>query len=91
MKLNLHTISRSNYLGLSITFLFFVFVIRLFYIQIIQHDYYQDQANAEQIKRLVLPADRGLIYALDGDKPVKLVMNETVYTVFRSKDCRGHR
>lgn len=82
MKLNLHTISRSNYLGLSITFLFFVFVIRLFYIQIIQHDYYQDQANAEQIKRLVLPADRGLIYALDGDKPVKLVMNETVYTVF---------
>jgi cell division protein FtsI/penicillin-binding protein 2 len=62
--------------------LFFVFVIRLFYIQIIQHDYYQDQANAEQIKRLVLPADRGLIYALDGDKPVKLVMNETVYTVF---------
>jgi cell division protein FtsI/penicillin-binding protein 2 len=82
MKLNLRNVGRSRYLTLAIFVLFGMFVIRLFYIQIIQHDYYQDQANAEQIKKLVLPADRGLIYALDGSNPVKFVMNETVYTVF---------
>lgn len=82
MNFNLKNLSRSTYLTGAVIFIFGIFVIRLFYIQIIQHDYYQDQANAEQIKRLVLPAERGLIYALEGDKPVKLVMNETVYTVF---------
>lgn len=61
---------------------FCVIFFRLFYIQIIQHDYYRDLANSEQIKRLIIPADRGLIYGLDGDLPVKLVMNDTVYKVF---------
>jgi cell division protein FtsI/penicillin-binding protein 2 len=59
-----------------------LFVVRLFYIQVIQHDYYVAQADSEQIKRFVLHAKRGEIYALDGDTPVKLVMNETVYTVW---------
>lgn len=59
-----------------------IFVMRLFYLQIIKHDYYSSIADKEQIKPFVIPAKRGVIYALDGDKPTKLVMNQNVYTVF---------
>ena len=59
-----------------------VIVARLFYLQIIQHDEYVAQAAEEQIKPLTIPAKRGLIYALDGDNPVQLVINQTVYTMF---------
>jgi len=59
-----------------------IFVVRLFYLQIIKHDDYVAQSNAEQIKPLTIPAQRGLIYAMDGDSPVPLVINQTVYTMF---------
>jgi len=59
-----------------------VFIVRLFYLQIVQHDFYTGLANSEQIKRLIIPAKRGAIYAMDGNKPVQIVMNEVVYTVF---------
>ena len=59
-----------------------IFIIRLFYLQIIQHDYYVNVAKNEQVKRLTIPSKRGLIYALDGQTPVPMVMNQTIYTVF---------
>jgi cell division protein FtsI/penicillin-binding protein 2 len=59
-----------------------IFVIRLFYLQVIRHDFYVAAAKEEQQRQLVLPAQRGEIYTMDGDTPTKLVMNETVYTVF---------
>lgn len=39
-------------------------------------------ASSEQLKQLIIPAKRGEIYGLDNGKPVKLVLNQTVYTVF---------
>jgi len=59
-----------------------IFVVRLFYLQIIEHGKYVAMANSEQLKRLTIPATRGEIYAMDGTTPVKLVLNQTVYTVF---------
>lgn len=59
-----------------------IFVVRLFYIQIVRHGYYMEQADSEQMKKFTLHAQRGEIYALDGDTPTKIVMNETVYTVW---------
>ena len=59
-----------------------VFVVRLFYVQVVQHEYYVRQADSEQIKKFTLNATRGEIYAMDGDTPTALVMNETVYTVW---------
>lgn len=64
-----------------LTIAFIIIIFRLFYIQIIQHNYYRDLANSEQIKRLVVPAERGLIYAMDGKMPVKIVLNESIYKV----------
>lgn len=75
--------SRTRLLAILLIAVMALFVIRLFFIQIIQHKYYMDQADSEYIKQLVLHARRGEIYALDGaDKPVPLVINETVYTVW---------
>lgn len=82
MKLELQKGSRSRILAGILLVVMAVFIIRLFYLQIIQHDYYSGLADNEQIKRLTIPAKRGLIYALDGDQPVGIVMNETIYTVF---------
>ncbi len=59
-----------------------VFVIRLFYLQVIKHDYYVAEAAQQQVRQWTLPAVRGEIYAMDGETPVKLVLNETVYRVF---------
>ena len=82
MQLDLAKGSRPRILAILVIIIMAVFVVRLFYLQIIRHDYYVTEANKEQLKQLVIPAARGEIYALDGDNPVKLVLNETVYTVF---------
>jgi cell division protein FtsI/penicillin-binding protein 2 len=82
MKLKLQKGSRSKILAAIIISLMAIFVVRLFYLQIIQHSYYVGLANKEQIKRLTIPAKRGIIYALDGQTPVPLVMNQTVFIVF---------
>ena len=82
MQLDLKQGSRPRILAIMICIIMAVFVLRLFYLQIIQHDYYVGQANKEQLKQLVIPSKRGEIYAMDGDEPVKLVLNETVYTAF---------
>ena len=82
MKPDLIRGSRSQLLAKIILILAIIFALRLFYLQIIRHDYYVAQAQQEQVKRERLPATRGEIYAMSGDSPVKIAMNETVYTVF---------
>jgi stage V sporulation protein D (sporulation-specific penicillin-binding protein) len=60
-----------------------IFVVRLFQLQVLQHDYYQKQAILEHTMKFAIPASRGLIYAHDGtDKFAPLVLNEPVYTVY---------
>lgn len=72
---------RSLILAALLLAVMLVFAGRLFYLQIIRHDYYTALASAEQTRQWVLPAVRGEIYAMDGDAPIKLVLNETVYFV----------
>lgn len=59
-----------------------LFVVRLFYLQIIRHDYYQKSAAFSQLKQYEIPAERGVIQAKSGDNVVPLVLNETLYTLF---------
>lgn len=82
MNLEIQKGSRSRVLAVILIGLMIAVVVRLFYLQIIRHDYYVSRASAEQVKRLTIPAKRGMIYALDNKEPVPLVMNQTVYTVF---------
>lgn len=75
-------ITRAQVLMLLLTVAMLVIVARLFYLQVIQHDHYVALATQEQVKKLVIPADRGMIYAMDGTTPVPLAMNQQVYTLF---------
>jgi cell division protein FtsI/penicillin-binding protein 2 len=59
-----------------------IFGIRLFYLQIIRHDYYKKTALSGQLKEYEIPAARGLIEAHDGDGVVPIVLNEKRYTLF---------
>jgi len=82
MNLELQKGSRSRILAAVVLGIVAIFVIRLFYLQIVQHDHYVALATEEQQNRFVIPAKRGEIYAMSGGTPVQLVMNEKVYTVF---------
>jgi cell division protein FtsI/penicillin-binding protein 2 len=59
-----------------------VFIIRLFYLQVIRHDYYRQAALNYQLKEYQIPAERGIIYAQNGSGATPLVLNETKYTLF---------
>lgn len=82
MQLDLAKGSRPRLLAVLMLIIMAVFVVRLFYLQVIRHDFYVAAAQKEQLRQLVIPAARGEIYAMDAGQPVKVVMNETVYTVF---------
>lgn len=82
MPIEAHANSRIRILAIMCIALMAVFVLRLFYLQVIEHDKYIALARQEQEKRLIIPAQRGELYLLDDGKPYKVVMNQTVYTMF---------
>jgi stage V sporulation protein D (sporulation-specific penicillin-binding protein) len=59
-----------------------IFIARLFYLQIIRHDYYHTRALADQLKEYKVDAPRGLISAHDGASTVPIVLDETRYTLY---------
>lgn len=77
-----HTVSRTRLLRYAVFAIGFVLASRLFYLQVIQHNYYDKLALAEQQKKFELPAERGKLYFRDGDEVVPAVLNTDVYTLF---------
>ena len=59
-----------------------VFIVRLFYLQVIRHDYYQKAALSSQLKEYEIPAQRGIIEAHNGADTVPIVLNEKLYTLY---------
>lgn len=83
MKINIRNdISRSSILLWGLFALLGIFALRLFYLQVIQHDHYTAKARDIQVQPLTIQPERGQIYAYDGDDIVPIVLNEKVYTVF---------
>lgn len=82
MQLSLNPRSRSGVLSLGLLIVFAIFAVRLFYLQVIRHDYYVAEAEAVQVSRLTINPERGSIYIKDGDETFPLVLNEKVFTVF---------
>lgn len=56
-------------------------IVKLFTIQIVEHEDWSAKAAAQQTLQNVLPAKRGEIYMMDGAEPSPVVLNATVYTV----------
>ncbi|MBO5797567.1 MAG: hypothetical protein J6R77_04370, partial [Clostridia bacterium] len=65
-------------LGLVVLFIFGAYAVRLYRIQIVEHDYYKEQAQGGSTLTLPLAASRGEI--LDRDL-TPLVVNRTAYAV----------
>ena len=55
--------------------------LRLFFIQIIEHEKWVKEAGAQQTMQNLIVAERGKIYMMAGEKPTVVVMNEPVWTV----------
>lgn len=59
-----------------------IFVIRLFYLQIIRHDYYQQAALRGQLKQYEIQPDRGKVLAYNNGEPAPVVLNQKLYTLY---------
>ena len=75
-------LSRVQLLRVIFIILGAILVSRLFYVQIIKHDYYQTQAEAEHLEQFDITAPRGLIYMEDGSTAVPVALNDTRYTIY---------
>ncbi len=77
-----HSTTRSEVLIWGLLIIMGIFVLRLFYLQVIRHDFFVAEANKIQIQPLTIQPERGELYVYDKDELVPLVLNERVYTVF---------
>lgn len=59
-----------------------IFVIRLFYLQIIRHSYYTQAALSSQLKQYEIAAERGTILAHNSGNITPLVLNQKLYTLY---------
>ena len=58
-----------------------IITVRLFAIQILEHDDWVAKANEQHTLLETITAKRGEIYMMDGSEPTPVVMNQTVYQV----------
>ena len=73
--------SRTGWLAIVLLVAMAAFVLRLFYLQILQHGMYTELARASQQQQFVIPAERGKIYMMDGQTLAPVVLNRMIYTV----------
>lgn len=55
---------------------------RLFYLQVVERGRYLAIASKTQLRQYQIPASRGEIYLLDGDKKTPLVLNQNLKTIY---------
>jgi cell division protein FtsI (penicillin-binding protein 3) len=59
-----------------------VIIIRLFYVQIVRHDYYHKAALGDQLRQYTIAPERGIIEAHQDNNVVPIVLNEKLYTLY---------
>jgi len=76
-------VTKEFYLLSFFAFLFFIIFLRLFWLQIFNHSYYEDLLSRQHVSQSFLKAKRGNIFAYDkSGKPVQLTENITMYNIF---------
>jgi len=73
--------SRISFLAGVLLVVMAIFVVRLFWLQIVKHDQYVTIAKQNQQRSFVIPATRGKIFMMDNGKAVPVVLNKVVYDV----------
>lgn len=76
------SVKRTRILYGLLLFVCAIFVVRLFYLQVIRHDHYVKAALDYQLKEYQIPAERGVVLARNGSGTTPLVLNEVKYTLF---------
>lgn len=59
-----------------------IIIARLFYLQVIRHSHYRQQALSSQLKEYSITPDRGEILASDASGEVPVVLNEKLFTLY---------
>ncbi|MBR3253926.1 penicillin-binding protein 2 [Candidatus Saccharibacteria bacterium] len=72
---------RSKILKRIVLAAFAIIAVRLFFIQIIEHDAWVAKADEQHTMLETIVAKRGEIYMMDQNEPVAVVMNQTTYSV----------
>lgn len=76
-------VTKDFYLLSFFGFLFFLLILRLFSLQIIQHSHYDTLLNQQQVSETSLTAERGNIFAYDkAEKEIQLTDNISMYNIF---------
>lgn len=75
-------VRRARWLYACVVVVIAIFGIRIFYLQIIQHEHYRLAALSDQFKEYEIAATRGLIKAHDGKAIVPVVLNQRLFTVY---------
>lgn len=78
----IRTVLRARLWYVIVMVIFGVFFVRLFYLQIIRHDYYKQSATIGHLKEYEITAQRGVIKAHSGSIVVPISLNQTLYTVY---------
>ncbi len=73
---------RRKFIYLILILFGIVFTSRLFYIQVVNGEYYRTLAQAEQLRKFEIPASRGSIFLRDGSENVPLVLNEDYKIIY---------
>ncbi|MDO4612212.1 MAG: penicillin-binding protein 2 [Candidatus Saccharibacteria bacterium] len=73
--------SRTKILKTITLVAFAIIAVRLFFIQIIEHDKWVAKASDQHTLLETIVAKRGEIYMMNGSEPVQVVLNETVFSV----------
>lgn len=84
------TKSRNQILRYGLIAVMGLIVLRLFWIQIVEHDDWQAKAVAQQTMKTTIKAKRGEIYMMDGSEPKVVAMNESVWTVIVDPKISDH-
>jgi len=76
-------VTREFYLLIFFWFLFFILFIRLSWLQVFNHKYYEGLLSKQHVSQSLLKAKRWNIFAYDkAGKPVQLTENITMYNIF---------
>lgn len=76
------SVKRVHVLYALLVVVFALFAVRLFYLQIIRHNYYRTAAQSDQYKEYEIPASRGIIKAHDGDRVIPIVLNQQLFIIY---------
>ncbi len=74
--------SRTSLLRGVLIIVLVLFGLRLFYVQVLRHSFYANEAYQTQVTKQTIVPERGKVYAMDGSSTVPLVLNEAVFTAF---------